>query len=106
VAHRRWALCTFVVVNGVWFFRVGFMAWIVINQDALWSTENLDGPFDMVWAFANYLLPLAVIEIYIRVKDKGSSGAKYAMTGALFVCSLLTAVGIFGAYMFMWKPNL
>ncbi len=26
-AHKRWALRTFIVVSGVWFFRVGLMLW-------------------------------------------------------------------------------
>ena len=104
-AHRRWALRTFLMVNGVWFFRVGFMAWIVINQGPVGSTDNLDGPFDIVWSFANYLLPLAVLEIYLLTKDKGSSAGKFAMAIGLFLLTLLMAIGIFGAYMFMWSPN-
>ncbi len=104
-SHRRWALRTFLMVNGVWFFRVGFMAWIVINQGPVGSTENLDGPFDLVWSFANYLLPLAVLEIYLYMKDKGTSVGKIAMAIGLFLLTLLMGVGIFGAYMFMWSPN-
>ena len=30
--HRRWAMATFLLVSGVWFFRVGLLAWIMINQ--------------------------------------------------------------------------
>ncbi len=26
-AHKRWAVRTFIVVSGVWFFRVGLMLW-------------------------------------------------------------------------------
>ncbi|NNF00620.1 MAG: DUF2306 domain-containing protein [Pyrinomonadaceae bacterium] len=104
-AHRRWALRTFLMVNGVWFFRVGFMAWILINQAPVGSTENPDGPFDIIWAFANFLLPLAVLEIYFYTqKDAGSVG-KFVMAAGLFTLSLLMAVGIFGAYLMMWSPN-
>ncbi|MFZ8531235.1 hypothetical protein ACO1NH_13755, partial [Staphylococcus aureus] len=29
-AHRRWALRLFLAVNGVWFFRVGLMLWLLV----------------------------------------------------------------------------
>ena len=104
--HRRWALRAFIVVNGVWFFRVGFMAWIIFNQGALWSTNNLDGPFDLVWAFASYLLPLGILELYLYTQNHTGPKGKYTMSILLFLLTLVMAVGIFGAFMFMWKPML
>jgi len=104
--HRRWALRTFLMVNGVWFFRVGFMAWIILNQGPLGSTDQLDGPFDMVWAFANFLIPLAVLELYLYTQKHAGSKGKYAMSIGLCLLTLVMAIGIFGAFMFMWKPLL
>ena len=104
--HRRWALRAFMMVNGVWFFRVGFMAWIILNQGPKWSSENLDGPFDMVWAFANFLIPLAILELYLYTQKRAGTKGKYAMSIILFLLTLIMAVGIFGAFMFMWKPML
>jgi hypothetical protein len=104
--HRRWALRAFIMVNGVWFFRVGFMAWIILNKGALWSTENLDGPFDMVWAFASFLIPLAILELYLRADKRAGSKGKYAMSVGLFLVTIIMVIGIFGAFMFMWKPRL
>ncbi len=104
--HRRWALRAFMMVNGVWFFRVGFMAWIILNQGPLWSTDNLDGPFDLVWAFANFLIPLAILELYLYAQKHAGPKGKYSMSIILFLLTLVMAVGIFGAFMFMWKPML
>ena len=104
--HRRWALRAFMVVNGVWFFRVGFMAWILFNQGPLWSTDNLDGPFDLVWGFSSYLLPLGVLELYLYSQKQADSKVKYTMSILLFLLTLIMAIGIFGAFMFMWKPML
>lgn len=106
VAHRRWALRTFIAVSGVWFFRVGFMAWILINQGPVGSTSNLDGPFDKFWAFANFLLPLAILEIYLRVRTTAGSTGKYALTAALGVLTIMTAGGIFAAFLFLWRPHI
>ena len=101
--HRIWALRTFIVASGVWFFRVGFMAWILINQGPVGSTDNLDGPFDYVWSFMNYLLPLAVLEGYFIVSKRSKTGEKFMMAGLILLLTIITGIGIFGAYMFMWQ---
>lgn len=102
--HRRWALRAFVVVNGVWFYRLGFMAWIILNQGPRGSTPALDGPFDMSWAFACYLLPLALLELYFLGQRPLGAAARWVIVGVLAVFTALTALGIYGAYQFMWKP--
>lgn len=106
VSHRRWALRTFIVACGVWFQRLGYMAWLIINQGPVGITENMDGAFDIVWGFACYLLPLGLLEIYLRAKDSRSPRARFAMAGALLVFTGVMVVGIFGATMFMWRPIL
>jgi len=104
--HRRWALRTFLVVNGVWFFRVGLFSWISINQGPVGIGENFDGPFIVFWSFANYLLPLAVLEFYLRTQDRAGASGKFAMAAGLLVLTAAMGVGIFGAYMFFWRPLL
>lgn len=105
-AHRKWALRLYLMVNGVWFFRIGFMAWIMINQGPVGSTENLDGPFDLFWSYANFLLPLAVLELYFYTQNRAGTKGKYAMAGILFLLTLLMGLGIVAAFLFMWKPYL
>lgn len=104
--HRRWAMRLFILVNGVWFFRIGFMAWIIAMQGPVGSTSRLDGPFDLTLAFACYLLPLAVLELYFRAGRVKGAAPKLAMAGLVLLLTLVTAVGIFGAWMFMWSPHL
>ncbi len=105
VAHRRWALRTFVLVSGVWFFRVGFMLWIFLNQGPVGHTEDFQGPFDIFWAFACYLLPLAVLEIYLRTQDRAGALGRFAMAAGLLVLTAGMGVGIFMATMLMWLPR-
>ena len=105
-SHHRWALRTFMLAGGVWFMRLGYMAWIIINQGPVGIGENGDGPFDMVWQFGSFLLPLLMLEIYLRVKQSGGTSARFLTAAALVVSSVLTGIGIFGAYMFMWRPLL
>lgn len=105
-AHRRWAMRAFVVVNGVWFFRLGYMAWVLINRGPVGMTRQLDGPFDLFWGFGNFLIPLAVMELYLRVQDRGGPAARWAMSAGLLLLTLLMALGIFGAALMMWWPRI
>ena len=104
--HRRWALRTFLLVSGVWFFRVGLMCWILVNRGPVGIGRDFDGPFVRFWSFGCYLAPLAVLELYLRARDRAGPGGKVAMAGGLIVLTLATAVGIFGAVMGMWAPRI
>lgn len=105
-AHRRWALRSFILVSGVWFFRVGLMCWILLNQGPVGIGKDFDGPFVRFWAFGCYLVPLAVLELYLRAQDRGTLAGRYVMAGGLAVLTLGTGIGIVGAAMGMWLPRL
>jgi len=105
-SHRRWALRTFMVANGQWFFRVGLFAWIIVNRGPVGIGKHFDGPFIVFWNFGCYLMPLAVLEVYLRAKDLAGPRAQYAVAGGLVVLTVLMGMGIFGAYMFIWRPIL
>jgi hypothetical protein len=105
-AHSRWALRLFMVANGVWFQRIGYTAWMILNRGPVGIGRHMDGPFDIVWSFAAYLLPLAILEVYLRTRDHGTAPGKAAMAAALVTLTGVMGVGIFGAYMFMWRPLL
>jgi len=104
-AHRRWALRTYIAMNGVWFFRVGIMIWIIINQSPAGMTEKLDGPFDIFMAFANFAVPLLILEVYLRVSENGGPRAKTAMAIALAIITLMMGAGIAAVIAFMWLPH-
>jgi uncharacterized membrane protein len=98
-AHRRWALRAYLVASGQWFFRVGIFA------AALFDRRLMD-PFFMAWGFGCTMAPLAVLELYLRARDKGGPGGRLAMAGGLMGLSVLTGLGILGVYMAMWRPLL
>ncbi len=105
-AHRRWALRAFMLVSGVWFFRVGLMAWILANQGPVGIGEDFDGPFVRFWAFGCYLAPLAMLEVYLRARSGAGRSAKFAAAGLLLVVTAGTCLGIVGAAMGMWLPRV
>jgi hypothetical protein len=105
--HRRWALRLFLVVGGVWFFRVGLMFWLLLNKGPVGFDPNtFQGPFVTFLSFAQYLLPLAVLEIYLRTRDRNGATGKLATAAGLFVLTAAMGVGIFAATMGMWLPRV
>ena len=105
-AHRRWAMRLFILVNGVWFFRLFLMGWLFILQEPLWMNGTLDGPYQLFASFACYLLPLAGLQLYFRAGQSGSAMAKYAVSGLVIAFTGLMAVSIFAAWMMMWSPHV
>jgi uncharacterized membrane protein len=105
--HRRWALRLFLVVNGVWFFRIGLMLWIVVNRGPVgFDPKTFTGPFITFLSFAEYLVPLAVLQLYFRAQESRAPGAQLAMAGGMSVLTLATAGGIAAAAAIMWLPHL
>lgn len=105
-AHRRWALRAFIAVSGVWFFRVGMMFWFFTNQGPVGHSDAFDGPFDIFIAFGCYLVPLAVLELYLRVQTRGTPPAKLAIAALLSVLTVIMGIGIAMATLMMWLPRL
>lgn len=101
--HRRWALRAYLLANAQWFFRVGLFTWILLNRGPVGINHDGTGPFMDAWAFGCWLLPLAVLELYLNAR---TSRSRYAVAGLLVVLTLLMSAGIFGVVMFMWRPTL
>ena len=107
VTHRRWALRLFLVVSGVWFFRVGLLLWLIVNKGPVgFNTKTFEGPFLSFLTFAQTLLPLLVLEIYLRTQDRAGTSGRFAMAALLFILTIAMGIGIFGATMGMWLPRV
>nr|WP_199040008.1 DUF2306 domain-containing protein [Dyella sp. ASV24] len=105
--HRRWALRLFLAVSGVWFFRVGLMFWLTVNQGPVgFDPKTFTGPFLSFLGFAEYLLPLAVLQLYFIAEKSKSAYGQLAMAGGLALLTLMMAVGITAAFAFLWLPHL
>lgn len=105
--HRRWALRLFLAASAVWFFRIGLMAWLITNGGPVgFDPKTFTGPFLVFLSYAQTLLPLAVLEAYLRACDGRSVVAKRVMSVGLVGLTMLTGLGIFGASMMLWLPRL
>lgn len=105
--HRRWAMRLFIVVSGVWFFRVGLMLWLLIHGGPVgFNMDTFEGPFLSFWAFGQYLVPLAILELYFMSQNGTKPVGRFAMAISLIIITLAMGVGIFGATMGMWLPRI
>jgi len=105
--HRRWALRVFMVVNAGWFFRVGLMQWLFLNHGpAGFDPETFTGPFINFMSFADYLLPLVLLELHLWAKDRGSAIGRLSVATVLLVMTLGMGIGIFAATLGMWIPHM
>ncbi|WP_395621916.1 DUF2306 domain-containing protein [Sphingomonas daechungensis] len=104
-AHRRWAIRLFVAASGVWFIRIFYMAW-GITTGGIGIEPRLSGPFDQIVAFANTLLPLAVLELYFRAERARSALPRYSVAFLLALSAVVILGGSAGAWLVMWSPYI
>lgn len=105
--HRRWALRLFLLVSGSWFFRVGLMFWIAINGGPVgFDPKTFLGPALEVISFLQFLLPLAVLELYFRAKASPSPAFRMSTAGTLFLMTAAMGLGILVASKGMWLPYI
>jgi len=104
--HRRWALRLFLVASGSWFFRVGFSLTVLLFGPIGFDPTTFTGPLPTFWTFAEYLLPLAALEIYFHAQDRPGAGRRMATAGLLAVLTLGMGAGIAVAAGTQWIPRV
>ena len=106
VQHQRWAVHAFLLINGVWTFRLYLMGWYLVNQGQKGNTNTLDGPMDLFFSVACYALPMAVAELWFWAQRQRSSKSKWWVTGVLSLGALITLLGVVAAVLMMWWPRI
>ena len=105
-AHQRFAVHSFLLVNGVWTFRLYLMGWYVINQGSNGNTKTIDGPADIAISFACYLLPMVIAELIFWAKRNSSDSLKWMVSGITLTGGVLTLIGVGAAGLLMWYPRV
>jgi tetratricopeptide (TPR) repeat protein len=70
------------------------------------NAATFSGPFLTFMSFAQYLVPLAVLEIYLRTQDRAGASGRFAMAAGLFVLTLVMGAGIAVVTMATFLPNI
>lgn len=106
VSHRVWALRLFLASSGVWFSRVGLWLWVKLTGGAGLDFASFTGPFLTILNFANYLIPLSVLETYLRVRRGKRPGEQSVFAVFLLVLTALMSIGIYEAANRIWLPKM
>lgn len=104
-AHRRWALRCFILCGGVWFMRIGYVGWGA-STGGLGIAKGMSGPFDLVWGFGCYLLPLGLLEAWLRAERSKTERSRYLAAAMAVLCGLVVAATSALAWIAMWSPYL
>jgi tetratricopeptide (TPR) repeat protein len=105
--HRRWALRLFMVVSASLFIRAGIFLSFLLNHGPFgFNAVTFSGPFLTFMSFAQYLVPLAVLEIYLRTQDRAGASGRFAMAAGLFVLTLVMGAGIVTVTMASFLPSI
>ena len=83
------------------------MLWLLLFRRAVGFDPNTyHGPFTTFLTFAEYLLPLAVLELYLFAQDGGGAVRRFAAATVLFVLTLGMGAGVFGVATMEWLPSI
>ena len=105
--HRRWALRLYIVVSASLFIRAALFLSLILNRGPFGFDPNtFTGPFLTFLSFAQYLVPLALLELYLRAKERGGAAGRLAMAGGLAVLTVGLGAGILVVTMGVWTPSI
>lgn len=105
--HRRWALRFFLVLSASWFIRIMMFLWFMIWRAPVGlDPATFTGPLPTTLTYAQYLIPLAVLEIYFRAQDRPGALRRIAAAAMLFVLTLGMLAGLFAVTMADWVPKV
>jgi len=96
-SHRAWAMRLYLVANGQWFLRVGVFAYFAVTKAAGHAPAFSD-PFFVFWKFGCFLVPLAILQVYLVASHRGTDAVRRLAAVVLAVATLLMLVGaaVFG----------
>lgn len=103
--HRRWALRLYLVVSASLFIRIGvFLASFLNHGPFGFDPATFAGPYLTFISFAQYLVPLAVLELYLRAQEHPGAARRLATAALLFVLTIGMGAGIMVVTMATWLP--
>ncbi len=82
------------------------MGWATLTGGIGIDWETFTGPFLYLLGFAQYALPLAMLEWYFHCQRQAPAKSQIAFAGTLSLMTGYMAVGIFAATAGMWLPRM
>jgi hypothetical protein len=82
------------------------MFWLMVNQGPVgFDPKTFSGPVLTAFAFGQYLVPLAVLQLYFHVQARGGRAARYALAAGLAIATLATMAGVFAEQAYVWSKH-
>jgi uncharacterized membrane protein len=104
-SHRRHALRAWLLVNGVWFLRIGMVP-VGIAMGALGLGEAYGELAFLAVSWLSWTLPILLLQLHLWAERGGSETQQSLLAGLLLGCAAFTALGSVAAIAFMWLPRL
>lgn len=106
--HRRWALRLYLVVSASLFIRAAgiILAVAPLKGPFGFDPVTFQGPMLTEISLAQYLIPLAVLELYLRAQERPGAARRFAMAAALFVLTVALGAGISVASATIFLPRI
>ncbi len=83
-----------------------FFLWLLVLGPVGFDPSTFRGPLLTFMSFACYLLPLAVLELYLRGQDRAGALGRMCTAAVLFVLTLAMCAGLFAVGMAIWVPQV
>jgi uncharacterized membrane protein len=104
--HRRWALRLYLVVSASLFIRAATFLAIVLPGGPYINVATFSGPMLLVIGYGQYLVPLALLELYLRAQTGKSAALRFATAATLFVATAGLGLGIAATVGGSWVPRV
>ena len=105
--HRRWAWRLYLLVSTALFIRSGItLAAMIAAGTGTLDISALKGSVLTYLTFGQYVVPLAVLELYFWTQRSGGRAARLAMASGLVVISLITGAGVAAASIGIFVPSI
>ncbi|MEO1576964.1 MAG: hypothetical protein AAFU65_18615, partial [Pseudomonadota bacterium] len=82
------------------------MAWTMLTGGIGIEWESFTGPFLYALGFAQYALPLAMLQWYFVCQRRATPSLRYGFAATLVALTVFMSIGIFAATMGMWLPRM
>ena len=107
VTHRRWAWRLYLLVSSALFIRSGLaLAAMLAAGTGAFDLTVLKGSLLTYITFAQYIVPLAVLELYFWTQRRGGRAARLAMAAGLVAIGLTTGAGVAAASIGLFVPAM
>lgn len=101
-AHRAFALRLFISGSAIWFLQIGFSLWFFISDAFGITFEHF---FDL-WLFGQYLIPLAILELYLRAQQRGGALQRAGAAVVLLFATAVLGCGLYLTATAYWLPRV